>query len=207
MTAREQRVRMCVGCRQKDGREALLRFVAAGHPPQVVPDVSRRASGRGASVHPRRRCIDAAVRNGALSRALHVAVDGDAGELADWALGQYSRRLDGLLVAAHRSGRAAVGTERVRDAIAEKRAAVLIVAADATENRQELMRSAERLGGGCVVHGDKASLGRLFGRETVAVAAITDRDLAEELRTAARCAAEIAGAATDGTREERPEGS
>ena len=207
MSLRDESTRTCVGCRQKAGRDALLRFVVAGHPPQVVPDVSRRASGRGASVHPRRRCLEAAVKSGALRRALRVQAAGDAVELARWASGQYGRRIDGLLVAAHRGGHAAVGTERVRDAIAQRRAVMLVVAADATENRQDLIRAAQRLGGGCIVHGDKARLGRLFGREMVAVAAITDAPLAEELQTAARCAAEIAGSAIDGAREERPEGS
>jgi predicted RNA-binding protein YlxR (DUF448 family)/ribosomal protein L7Ae-like RNA K-turn-binding protein len=207
MSARDEIARTCVGCRQRDDRGALLRFVVAGDPPQAVPDVSRRATGRGASVHPRRRCIDAAVRSGALRRALRAELVTNADELVLWASGQYGRRVDGLLTAAYRSGAAVIGTERVRDVIAAKRAAVLVVAGDATENRQELMRAAERLGGSCLVHGDKASLGRLFGRETVAVVAIVDRDIATELQNAARCAAEIAGGAGEGTREERPEGS
>lgn len=190
---------MCVGCRQKDERGALLRFVVAGDPPQVVPDVSRRSNGRGASVHPLRRCLDAAVRNGALRRALKVEIETDADALAAWAHGQYGRRLAGLLTAAHRGGRAVVGTERVRDAIAGRRAVLLVVAGDAAENRDELMRSVERLGGQCLVYGDRASLGKLFGREMVAVLAITDRELAEEVKSAAECAAAMnnAGAADE----------
>jgi ribosomal protein L7Ae-like RNA K-turn-binding protein len=169
----------------------LLRFVVAGDPPQLVPDVPRRASGRGVSVHPRRRCLDAAVKNGGLRRALKcdasVAVNAD--DLARWASGQYSRKLDGLLGAAQRSGHAAVGTERARDAIAARRAALIVVASDASEQRQQLMASAERLGQSCLLYGDKASLGRLFGRETVAVVAVTDPNIAEEVQRAARCAA------------------
>lgn len=183
-------VRMCVGCRQPDERAALLRFVLAGDPPQVVPDLPRRAGGRGVSVHPRRGCLDAAVRNGALRRAFKTELPAlDAGDLARWASGQYARRLDGLLHAAHRSGHAAIGTERVRDAIASRRAALLVVAGDATEQRQDLMTAAERLGGHCVLYGDKAGLGRLFGRETVAVVAVTEQNIAEEVQRAARCAA------------------
>lgn len=182
---------MCVGCRQKDDRGALMRFVVAGAPPQIVPDVSRRASGRGASVHPRRRCIDAAVRSGALRRALRAELATNADDLAKWALGQYDRKLAALLAAAQRGGHAALGTERVREAMEARRVAMLVIAGDAIESRQELMRAAERLGAACLVHGDKTSLGRLFGRETVAVAAVTDRALASELQSAARCAAEI----------------
>jgi predicted RNA-binding protein YlxR (DUF448 family)/ribosomal protein L7Ae-like RNA K-turn-binding protein len=191
MSAREEIARTCVGCRQKDDRDALLRFVAFGEPPQVVPDVARRASGRGASVHPRRRCIEAAVKSGALRRALRADLKTDTNELATWALGQYGRKLDALLAAAHRAGHATYGQDRVRQAIEERRVALLVVAGDAQENRQDLMRAAERLGAACLVHGDKAILGRLFGRETVAVAAVTDRALANELQIAARCAAEI----------------
>ena len=87
-----------------------------------------------------------------------------------------------------------VGTERVRDAIAAKRAVLLVVAGDAAESRDELMRSVERLGGQCLVYGDRASLGALFEREMVAVLAITDR--ARGMKTSAvsceipaRCAA------------------
>lgn len=187
--------RTCVGCRQEDDRNALLRFVLAGDPPTFVPDVTRRASGRGVSVHPTRRCIEAAVRTGALRRGLraqtvHAAPSAD--ELADWARGQYARRVDGLLVAAFRSGHAELGADAVGAAIATRRAAALIVAGDATENRQDLLASAQRLGASCIVYADKASLGRLFGRETLAVIAITDSDLAVELQRAARCAAVLA---------------
>jgi hypothetical protein len=188
-------VRTCVGCRQEDDREALLRFVLAGDPPTFVPDVSRRASGRGVSVHPTRRCIDAAVRTGALRRGLRaqtLQAAPTASDLAGWASGQYVRRIDGLLVAAFRANHAALGTDAVGIAIANRRAALLVVAGDATENRQELMASAERLGASCMVHADKARLGHLFGRETLAVIAITDLDLASELQRAARCAALLA---------------
>ena len=136
------------------------------------------------------RCLDAAVRNGGLRRAFKRELPAlNADDLARWASGQYARRLDGLLHAAFRSGHAAIGTERVRDAIASRRAALLVVAGDASEQRQELIAAAERLGGHCVLYGDKSGLGRLFGRETVAVVAVTEVNIAEEVQRAARCAA------------------
>src|SRR5262249_26964392 len=153
-------VRMCVGCRQRDERTALLRFVLAGDPPQVVPDVARRADGRGVSVHARRSCLEAAVRSGALRRRLEGDFPGvNADDLAGWGSGRYAGRRDGLLLAAQRAGHAAVGTERVRDAIARRRAALLVVAGDASDAREELMAAAERLGGNCVLFADKAGLG------------------------------------------------
>jgi predicted RNA-binding protein YlxR (DUF448 family)/ribosomal protein L7Ae-like RNA K-turn-binding protein len=194
--ARGDAQRTCVGCRHTDERTALLRFVLAGDPPQLVPDVPRRASGRGVSVHPRRRCLEAAVRNGALSRGLRTQQTADAGELARWASGQYTRRVEGLLIAAYRSGRAAVGTERARDAIARRSVSLLVIAGDASDSREALIRSAEKLGGSCLVYGDKLSLGRLFGRETVAIVAVTDPAIALELQHAARCAAELVAEAS-----------
>jgi predicted RNA-binding protein YlxR (DUF448 family)/ribosomal protein L7Ae-like RNA K-turn-binding protein len=183
--------RTCVGCRQSDDRTALLRLVLAGDPPQLVPDVSRRGGGRGVSVHPRRRCLDAAVRSGALRRGLRTQESADAAQLAGWASGQYRRRMDGLLSAAYRSGHAAIGTERVRDAIGRREATLLVVAGDAADNRRDLVEAAQRIGGSCLVHADKASLGKLFGRETVAVVAVSDPLIAEELQRAARCAAQL----------------
>jgi predicted RNA-binding protein YlxR (DUF448 family)/ribosomal protein L30E len=191
MPRREEPVRTCVGCRQQDDRTALLRFVVAGDPPQLVPDLPRRSSGRGVSVHPRRQCLDAAVKNGGLRRGIkhETAFAVNADDLARWAAGQYARKLEGLIGAAHRSGHAIVGTERVRDAITARRTSLIVVAGDASEQRQQMMASAERLGQSCLLYGDKASLGRLFGRETVAVVAITDPNIAEEVQRAARCAA------------------
>jgi predicted RNA-binding protein YlxR (DUF448 family) len=171
--------RLCVGCRQHDERSALLRLVLAGDPPRVVPDVARGARGRGVSVHATRRCLQAAVRTGAVRRGLRSAVDSTADELAGWASGQYQRRIEGLLIAAQRSGLAALGSERVRDAIAQRRVALLVLAKDAGEGQQDQQRAAERLGGRCMLFGDKAELGRLFGRELVAVVAITDPTMAE----------------------------
>ena len=62
---------------------------------------------------------------------------------------------------------------------------------DAGEGQQDLLRSAERLADRCAVYGDKASLGRLFGRELLAVLAITDRAIADAVRAALRCVAEL----------------
>src|ERR1700755_2095172 len=89
--------RACAGCRQGDDREALLRFVAAGDPPTLAPDIRRRAPGRGVSVHPRYRCVAAAVRSGAFKRGLDLAGEAapSAGELARSAAEQYRRRADG----------------------------------------------------------------------------------------------------------------
>lgn len=72
--------RACAGCRQTDARDVLLRFVADGDPPMLAPDIRRRAPGRGVSVHARFRCVEAAVRNGALRRGLGLPQHGARGK-------------------------------------------------------------------------------------------------------------------------------
>lgn len=183
--------RTCVGCKKRDERGALLRLVLAGDPPAVVPDVRRGGAGRGASVHPSRACLEAAVKSGAIRRAFKRELQTDSGQIAAWARDQYKRRIDGLLVAASRSGQAVAGTERVREAIASRRVCMLIVADDAAESRSEVLDAATRLGGSCLVHADKSHLGRLFNRDQIAVVAVTDSAIARALDEASRNAAAL----------------
>jgi predicted RNA-binding protein YlxR (DUF448 family)/ribosomal protein L7Ae-like RNA K-turn-binding protein len=171
-----------------------LRFVLAGDPLAVVPDVRHSGGGRGASVHPRKSCVARAAQSGAFSRAFKREVRANPEELVSWAIGQYERRFDGLLIAAARSGHAALGTERVREAIESSRARLLIVASDSEAKRGDVMAAARRIGGSCLVRGEKTQLGRLFGRDEIAVVAVTDSALSSALLEAARHVAELAEA-------------
>jgi ribosomal protein L7Ae-like RNA K-turn-binding protein len=197
--------RSCVGCRQTDARDALLRFVVAGlpragqgegetEPVQIAPDVRRRAPGRGVSVHPRLRCVEAAVRTGALRRGLGVgdAPSASALELSRMAAEQYRRRAVGLLSSAKRARRLTLGTEATRTAIEELKLRVLLVASDAEGHREELVAAAERLGGSCLVWSNKQELGRLFGRALLSIVGVLDAGIASELRQVVRCASELA---------------
>lgn len=203
--------RSCAGCRQTDARDALLRFVAEGvprsgqgegGPVKIAPDVRRRAPGRGVSVHPRLRCVEAAVRSGALRRGLGVpAVEaGDttgstastALELSRMAAEQYRRRAAGLLSSAQRAHRLALGTEAVRSAIAVRSIQLLLVAKDAEGSREELVGAAERLGRSCLVWSTRQELGRLFGRALLSIVGVLDAGIATELRHVVRCASELA---------------
>jgi predicted RNA-binding protein YlxR (DUF448 family)/ribosomal protein L30E len=183
--------RTCVGCKQRDERGALLRLVLAGDPPAVVPDVRRGGAGRGASVHPSRACLEAAVKSGAIRRAFKRELNTDSAQIATWARDQYRRRIDGLIVAASRSGQAVAGAERVQQAIASRKVCMLIVADDAAESRSEVLDAASRLGGSCLVHADKSHLGRLFNRDQIAVVAVTDPAIARALEEASRNAAAL----------------
>lgn len=68
----ENQVRTCVICRQKAGRDRLLRLVAQSGG-TVVADYRRVLPGRGAWIHPAKRCLSAAKKSpGRLARALRV---------------------------------------------------------------------------------------------------------------------------------------
>ena len=74
----------------------------------------------------------------------------------------------------------------------ERRARLLLVAADAEGSREELERAIERLGRACLVWNTKQGLGRLFSRPTLSILAVLDIGIADELLSVVRAAAELA---------------
>ncbi|MBS0025189.1 YlxR family protein [Microbacterium paraoxydans] len=64
-------VRMCVGCRTRAPRSALLRVVSQNN--TLVLDERAVLPGRGAWLHPTQECMDAALRRRAFGRALRVS--------------------------------------------------------------------------------------------------------------------------------------
>lgn len=188
--------RTCAGCRQRDARAALLRFAVTPGEPRLVPDPRKRLPGRGVSVHPTRECVRRAVERGGLARALGAKPSAhgiDADSLCSMAAAQYARRVEGLLLAALRSGAIVAGTDAVRRALAESAPPLLLVAEDAAGRRDEIAEQAARLGGRCVIYGTKEGLGRLMGRAEVGVLAVLEDGLAQEVATTAARATELAG--------------
>jgi predicted RNA-binding protein YlxR (DUF448 family)/ribosomal protein L7Ae-like RNA K-turn-binding protein len=184
--------RTCVGCRSADAQSALLRFAFADDPPRLAPDPARRLGGRGASVHPRRSCLEQAVRRGGFSRAFKRPVEVETEALIEAASDQYRRRIGGLFLAGWRARHLVIGTDAVSKALDEaKRPVLLVVAGDAAGRRDELEQRALDGGGACITYGDKATLGRLFGRETLGVLGILDEGIAAEVAMAARCVDEL----------------
>jgi uncharacterized protein len=68
--------RTCVGCRERAAKHALLRVVR-GVDDVVSLDSSGAARGRGAYVHREPACVEAALRRGALARALRTGLGTD----------------------------------------------------------------------------------------------------------------------------------
>ena len=74
MEPAKQPARLCVGCREQHPKDALIRVVRspAG---AVFVDPAGKSPGRGAYVCPRRECLQAARKTGALARAFKGRVD------------------------------------------------------------------------------------------------------------------------------------
>ncbi|HET6212130.1 MAG TPA: YlxR family protein [Micromonosporaceae bacterium] len=77
-------VRTCVGCRERAPASELLRVVAVEQGSDrfsLMPDPTRRQSGRGAHVHPDPACLGKAERRRAFGRALRITGVIDTGPL------------------------------------------------------------------------------------------------------------------------------
>lgn len=65
--------RTCVGCRRVADQSELTRFVLVGG--VVHPDPAGTAPGRGAWLHPRQECFEAAARRGGFARSFRRPAD------------------------------------------------------------------------------------------------------------------------------------
>lgn len=80
-------VRTCVGCRRTGSRSDLIRVVLTRDglcEPVLVVDTRRSMPGRGAWLHPDRRCLDLAERRRAFGRSLRHAGTLDTGALGEF---------------------------------------------------------------------------------------------------------------------------
>ncbi|WP_051196683.1 YlxR family protein [Jonesia quinghaiensis] len=80
--------RTCIGCRQRDAQDHLLRLVLRQRTTthrlmqrSLVPDASRRLPGRGAWIHPEIDCVTVTQRKRAWLRAFKISGDVDASTL------------------------------------------------------------------------------------------------------------------------------
>ena len=67
-------IRTCVGCRQEAGKGTLIRLVRKPGGGALV-DAGGRAAGRGAYLHARVECVEAARKRRTLDRALRTTID------------------------------------------------------------------------------------------------------------------------------------
>lgn len=96
------------------------------------------------------------------------------------------RRALQALGLALRAGRVAVGTRAVKEAADAGELRLLVLARDATDNALGRLRGAlERSGAARLRCGTRADIGEALGRGPVAAVGVTDRSLADRIRTLA----------------------
>ena len=74
--------RRCLGCRRNDNRESLLRVVAVEA--KCVVDWEGVLPGRGAYVHPTRKCMTNSLQKNVWPHALKKVTGLDVTELENW---------------------------------------------------------------------------------------------------------------------------
>jgi uncharacterized protein len=171
-------VRTCIGCQQRSYPGDLVRMVL-GPDASVAFDLAGGAIGRGAWVHPSEACLRKAAKATARSLRADGSVDVDALMLSLAAAAV--RRTVGLLGAAHRARHMAMGGDACREAFAEGRARLVILATDAKAAKDKAWLDAAATAGLLARWSTKAELGAIVGREELAVMVVTDDGLAQNL--------------------------
>jgi len=183
--------RTCILSRRTAPKEELIRL-ALSPDNEVAPDVRARAPGRGAWIGVDRAELDQANAKGKLKAALQrafktndVKIPADLGERTQAALRQYT--LDRLGVEA-RSGNLMNGADRIENAARSGKVALLIHAADASEDGRRRLDQAWRVGGGdprgVIFPLPRTILSMALGRENVVHVALTDPAAASRVRHA-----------------------
>jgi predicted RNA-binding protein YlxR (DUF448 family) len=174
--------RTCVGCRSVAPPAELLRLVVAPEG-EVVPDLAGGAFGRGAWVHARAECIQQAAMHG-LSRTLRVNVRTSPAELVERIRDAAARRLRGLLASAFRTKNAEAGATAVKDAVARRRAELILVATDARAAADLAWLAPLVASGTALAFGTKAEFGEWLGRPDTALVSVNEPRLADAAKKA-----------------------
>jgi predicted RNA-binding protein YlxR (DUF448 family) len=213
------RARTCIGCNERvelPAHEGELIRLILGPNGEVAVDPRGGGFGRGAHVHPRRDCLDRAVKRG-LARsskgAVTTLVDGDTtvslsvDALARAIQAAMDRRIEGLVAAAARSKQVALGADAVEGACQRGDAALVVVACDAQAAAEigEVRRAVAE--GRGVAWGSKAKLAALTGpgrTEGLGVLAVTSGRIAGAIRDAVHAAQGCIASSAPARRENRP---
>ncbi len=171
-------LRMCLVSRKRGERPKLLRFVVS---PQhvLVFDPTATLPGRGMWLSAHRDVIQEALKRRVFVRASRLR-DGPAlvvaDDLADQVEMTLRTRVVELLGLARRAGQAVGGFEKVRDALARNRCAVLVGAVDGSvAERRRLLQGRDVP---VVSPLPASSLGSIFGREMLMHVALAPGRLA-----------------------------
>lgn len=183
-TAADEPERRCIATGAVQPRAGLIRFVV-GPGDEVVPDILGRLPGRGLWVAADRAALEKAAAKGLFARAARGPAKVPEG-LAALVETLLARRVVELISLARKSGAAVAGFEKVKEWLAEGRAAVLVQAADGSVRERARLRppAGQHSLIDCL---DARELGLAFGRERVihgalAAGGVTPRVVEEAAR-------------------------
>ena len=124
-------MRACAGCRKKDETDRFVRFVEfEGRP---VPDVARRAPGRGYNVCPTFECIKRFVKRQFKGKV-------DPKEVYNQTLNALREYFLHLLSLSHKTGITVVGQDNIRE-LPPKKEGTLILASDLSYKTKERLKN------------------------------------------------------------------
>jgi hypothetical protein len=181
---------MCIVTREVKPTDELVRFVLAPDH-SVVPDVRCELPGRGVWVSADNRTVETAIAKNVFARGFKCAVRG-GGDLVDMVGMLLSRRALGLLSLAQKAGLVRTGFVKVQKLLDERRAAILLHAADGADDGARKITGKAK-----AARGDEAELPTVrgftseelslaLGRANVIHAALTDAKLSNEFYLTAR---------------------
>ncbi|WFL77830.1 DUF448 domain-containing protein [Altererythrobacter arenosus] len=187
--------RRCILSGEHGSRDSLVRL-AISPEGLVLPDPAAKAPGRGAWIGVTRAELEAATAKGHLKGALARAFKGaslsipeDLADLVEQALERSLRDRLGLEL---RAGKLVLGSDRIAEQARMGRIAMLLHAADASEDGRKKLDQAWRVGRdaegsgerGRVLPLDRAALSVALGRENVVHLALADAAAAERVEQA-----------------------
>jgi len=177
-------LRSCLGCREVKPKDELLRFVL--DPEGVLyPDISRKLPGRGAYTCFCRTCLENALKKKQFNRSFKGEVKLlPAAELLALIVSILEEKISSLIALANKAGKAVSGSDKVMDTLRKGEAAILIVAADTSnESKAKFFAAAERFGIETFMFSMKDRLGGPLGKETRTAIAVQKGSFAGTLQT------------------------
>jgi predicted RNA-binding protein YlxR (DUF448 family) len=150
---------------------------------RVALDPKASKGGRGAWVHPTRTCIEAMTKRHAAERSLKVDVQRDlnAASLVASLSEVLLKKVGSLVTVAVRARALSFGAEAVSVSLERERVPLMLVAKDAGSVSSGLADEEKGQTTRVVRFGTKTELGKMLGRDEVALIALLDTRIAEEL--------------------------
>jgi predicted RNA-binding protein YlxR (DUF448 family) len=173
----------------------VLGPAAAGERAELAVDFAGTSFGRGAHVHVRPDCLERACRGGfarAFKRPVVASPKGIARQIVESA----EQRVRGLLLGARRAKLLRFGDE-ARGVMETGEGSLAIVAVDAGSSGTKGALLGAVREGKVIAFGTKSELGGLFGREEVAVVAVTHPGVAAQIHCARAAADAVSVLACD----------